>query len=89
MAGMDEREIVIKTLRYVSAVPYSQEDLRDIADQLERDRALECCCPVCEEVRCDETCPLHDLRERNRAAELDEFRSGALEGDARNVGGSL
>jgi hypothetical protein len=41
-----------------------REDLRDMADQvgLYADVAKSECCPMCEEVRCDEGCPLAGVR---------------------------
>jgi hypothetical protein len=53
---------VAATLR-TAAEWFSGDDrdtLREVADQVERD--WDDICPVCEEVDCDEGCPLEDLR---------------------------
>lgn len=43
----------------------AQGELRSIADQVDDLRADEACCPVCEEVTCDEDCPLASVRSQS------------------------
>lgn len=40
----------------------ARDELRDIAEQVDRLERDEACCPVCEEVTCDEDCPLAGIR---------------------------
>jgi hypothetical protein len=63
---------VVSTLRWAAEfVSYrdaqTATDLTDAADQLEHalkfPDGLDMCCPVCEEMRCDEGCPVLPLRE--------------------------
>lgn len=42
----------------------ASSEFHNIADQVDRLEADEMCCPVCEEVTCDETCPLAPVREQ-------------------------
>jgi hypothetical protein len=43
----------------------ARDELRDIAEQVDRLERDEVCCPLCEEVDCDEGCPLTPLRAQN------------------------
>ncbi|WP_030757254.1 hypothetical protein [Streptomyces sp. NRRL F-5135] len=56
-----------------------RDTMREVADQAERDRDG-ICCPVCEEVDCDEGCPLEHVR-----AALQE--KGRREADERRLEG--
>lgn len=68
-APASERAAIVKdTLRFLaSGLPFLDEDdrrwLADVAEQMEhQDPAEATCCPLCEEVRCDDGCPLEPLR---------------------------
>jgi hypothetical protein len=53
---------VTATLRMLAGyVPLGPDELSSLADDVERDWDG-VCCPVCEEVTCDEGCPLEDVR---------------------------
>lgn len=41
----------------------ARDDLHGIAEQVEMLSRHELCCPVCEEVTCDESCPLVGCRD--------------------------
>lgn len=64
----DPRPIVAATLRTVAEWGLSfeeglaRDELRDIADQVALVEPGDMCCPVCEEVECDEGCPLAEYR---------------------------
>lgn len=46
----------------------ARDELFEIAQQVDDFRADEMCCPVCEEVTCDEICPLAPVRSQEGAA---------------------
>lgn len=65
------RAPIVQTLRFLAggwirddAGHDNQQWLTDVADQIERDPdpANWDCCPICEEVTCDNGCPLSEVR---------------------------
>ncbi len=56
-------ETVVRTLRQVAGwMPMSLEELHETADSVERLGADPLCCPMCEEIECDDDCPLARIR---------------------------
>ena len=56
-------ETVVRTLRQVAEwMPMSGEELHETADMVERLGADGMPCPMCEEIECDEGCPLATVR---------------------------
>jgi hypothetical protein len=56
-------ETVVRTLRQVAEwMPMSLEELQETADLVERLGADPACCPMCEEIECDDGCPLAAIR---------------------------
>ncbi|MFB7222370.1 hypothetical protein [Streptomyces sp. NPDC056227] len=62
-------EIVAATLRVVAEQVRDQEDRADLlatADRVEASTYADCC-PLCQEVTCDESCPLAPVRKQGEA----------------------
>lgn len=56
-------ETVVRTLRQVAEwMPMSSEELQETADCVERLGADPECCPMCEEIECDDGCALATIR---------------------------
>lgn len=59
---------VVRTLRQVAEwMPMSAEELQETADVVERWSVGDLCCPMCEEVECDDGCPLAEIRAEGSA----------------------
>lgn len=60
-------EVVARTLHMAADwYPFTDHaaELHEVAEAVERsdEDSLGMCCPVCEEVRCDDHCPLENIR---------------------------
>lgn len=61
----ERQDAVAKTLRYVASVSDEAQArwMYDLAEEVENSKPSDWwACPVCEEVICDEGCPLEPLR---------------------------
>ena len=61
MADEEVKATVAATLRTLYGQALVESDLLDLAEEVERSD-LGMCCPLCEEVTCDEGCPLEVVR---------------------------
>lgn len=63
--GSARVQVVAETLRFLADGWVRDEDdqrwLRDVAEQIERELTPDCC-PLCEEIVCDDHCPLAPVR---------------------------
>lgn len=61
-------ETTVRTLRQVAEwMPMSSEELQQTADNAQRLGAYDACCPMCEEIECDDDCPFAKIRAEGSA----------------------